>query len=221
MRTWIRDHGLLLANLVLFLGTFAGMIVSGAATYSSEQVEHHRHAITLLQYLGTGSFLEATFENWESEFLQMGSYVVLTAFLFLRGSAESKPIDEDAPQDEDPHDAEITPRTPWPVRRGGAALAVYQHSLAILFGVLFLGSVFLHALGGMVDYNEDQLLHGQKAVDFFGFLGSPQFWFQSMQNWQSEFMVVCVILVASVFLRQRGSSQSKPVAASSRQTGDG
>jgi hypothetical protein len=220
MRIWLRDHGLLLANLVLFLGTFVGMIVAGAAAYSSDQVEHHQSPISLLQYLGTGNFMEATFENWESEFLQMGSYVVLTAFLFLRGSAESKPIGEDAPQDEDPHDAEITPKTPWPVRRGGAALAVYQHSLAILFGLLFLGSVLLHAIGGMIDYNEQQVQHGQSPVDLAGFFGTPEFWFQSMQNWQSEFMVVCVILVASVWLRQRGSSQSKPVAASSRQTGD-
>jgi hypothetical protein len=220
MRTWLRDHGLLVANLILFLGTFVGMIVSGAASYSSDQVQHHQAPVSLLQYLGTGDFLEATFENWESEFLQMGSYVVLTAFLFLRGSAESKPIDEDAPQDEDPRDARISPRTPWPVRRGGAALAVYEHSLAILFGLLFLGSVFLHALGGMIDYNEQQAQHGQSPVDLAGFLGAPEFWFQSMQNWQSEFMVVCVILVASIWLRQRGSSQSKPVAASSRQTGN-
>jgi hypothetical protein len=220
MRTWVREHGLLLVNLILFLGTFVGMILSGAAAYSSDQVEHHQPAITLLQYLGTGNFVEATFENWESEFLQMGSYVVLTAFLLLRGSAESKPIDEDAPQDEDPRDADITPKTPWPVRRGGAALALYQNSLAILFGVLFLSSVLLHAAGGMVDYNEEQVQHGQAPVTYLGFLGTPQFWFQSMQNWQSEFMVVCVMLVASIWLRQRGSTQSKPVAAASAKTGD-
>lgn len=220
MRTWLRDHGLLVANLILFLGTFVGMIIAGAGAYSSDQVAHHQPPISVLQYLGTGNFLEATFENWESEFLQMGSYVVLTAFLFLRGSAESKPIDEDAPQDEDPRDAPITPHTPWPVRRGGAALAVYERSLAILFGLLFLGSVLLHALGGMIDYNEQQRQHGQSPVDYLGFIGTPDFWFQSMQNWQSEFMVVCVILVSSIYLRQRGSSQSKPVAASSRQTGD-
>jgi hypothetical protein len=220
MRTWLRDHGLLVANLILFLGTFVGMIVSGAAAYSSDQVQHHEAPVSLLQYLGTGNFLEATFENWESEFLQMGSYVVLTAFLFLRGSAESKEMDGQAAQDEDPREAPITPSTPWPVRRGGAALKLYEHSLAILFAVLFLASVFLHAVGGMIDYNQQQAEHGQSAVDLVGFLGTPEFWFQSMQNWQSEFMVVCVILVASVWLRQRGSSQSKPVAASSRQTGD-
>ena len=221
MRTWVRDHGLLLANLVLFLGAFLGMVLSGAAAYSSDQVEHHQAPVSLLQYLGTGNFVEATFENWESEFLQMGSYVVLAAFLYLRGSAESKPIDEDAPQDEDPREARITPKTPWPVRRGGAALAVYQHSLALLFLVLFLGSVLLHALGGMADYNQDQTEHGQSTVTLLQFLGTPQFWFQSMQNWQSEFMVVCVMLVATIWLRQRGSSQSKPVAAASAQTGDG
>ncbi len=220
MRTWLREHGLLLANLALFLGTFVGMIVSGAATYSADQVQHGQAAVTLLQYLGTGNFVEATFENWESEFLQMGSYVALTSFLYLRGSAESKPIDEAAPQDEDPLKARITPSTPWPVRHGGIALRLYEHSLALLFLLLFLASVLLHAIGGASDYNEEQVQHGQPVVNFLEFLGTPQFWFQSMQNWQSEFMVVCVILVSTIWLRQRGSSQSKPVAASSAKTGD-
>ena len=104
---WVKDHGLLLANIALFLVFFGGMVVSGAAEYSEDQLAHGEPGVTLLGYLGTGAFLEATFENWESEFLQMGMYVILTVFLFQKGSSESKPVGRDAPQDEDPRDAPL------------------------------------------------------------------------------------------------------------------
>jgi hypothetical protein len=218
MRHWVRDHGLTLANAALFVAFFIGMVLTGARSYSSDQVEHGQQPVTVAQYLGTGDFLEATFENWESEFLQMGSYFVLTAFLFQRGSAESKPLDG-AEQDEDPRDAEGTAATPWPVRRGGVWLGLYEHSLLILFAVLFLASLLLHGIGGAAAYDAEQQEHGLPGVGFPGYLGTAQFWFESFQNWQSEFMVITVAVLASVWLRQRGSSQSKPVAAPSQETG--
>ena len=119
MREWLRDHGLLVANLALFLIFFGGMVLSGVRVYNSEQLQHGQQAVSLSGYLLTGAFYEATFENWESEFLQMGMYVVLTAYLFQRGSSESKPIDQPAPQDEDPRRAANRPGAPWPVRHGG------------------------------------------------------------------------------------------------------
>ena len=110
----LRDNGLLLACLGLFAIFFAGMIISGTATYNQEQQEHgSREQVSVLKYLSTGDFVEATFENWESEFLQMGMYVVLTAF-----SSESKPLNEPGPQDQDPREATANQCTPWPVRRG-------------------------------------------------------------------------------------------------------
>ena len=109
MRGWLRDHGLLIANLLLFVIFFIGMVLSGVRVYNSEQLEHGEQAVSLGRYLLSGDFYEATFENWESEFLQMAMYVVLTAFLFQRGSSESKPIDEPAPQDEDPREAADRP----------------------------------------------------------------------------------------------------------------
>jgi len=115
----LRDNGLLLACLGLFAVFFAGMIISGTASYNQEQQEHgSREQVSVLKYLSTGDFVEATFENWESEFLQMGMYVVLTAFLYQRGSSESKPLNEPAPQDQDPREATANQSTPWPVRRG-------------------------------------------------------------------------------------------------------
>ena len=125
---FLHDNGLLLACLGLFVVFFVGMVVSGAATYNQEQQEHgSQEQVSVLRYLTTGDFVEATFENWESEFLQMGMYVVLTAFLFQRGSSESKPLNEPAPQDQDPREAGTNQWTPWPVRKGGWVLLLHGH----------------------------------------------------------------------------------------------
>jgi hypothetical protein len=219
MRTWFRNHGLLLANLALFLIFIGGMALSGVRVYNSNQQEHGGSPISFAQYLGTGDFAEATFENWESEFLQMGMYVVLTAILFQRGSSESKPMDEPAPQDEDPRESQDKPDAPWPVKRGGWVLKLYENSLSIFFFVLFVASWALHAAGGAKAYSEEELQHGGEAVGFFKYLTTSQFWFESFQNWQSEFLAVAAIVWASIYLRQRGSSESKPVASPYAETG--
>lgn len=217
---WLRRNGLFLANAVVFLLCFAGMVFAGWRVSDHDAVLHGQAVESLWGFLSSGDFAEATFENWESEFLQMGSYVVLTTFLFQKGSSESKSLDDDAPQDEDPREHASDPRVPWPVRRGGLALVLYENSLLILFAVLFLGSVVGHVIGGAAAYNEEQVEHGAAVVSAWQYLGTSQFWFESMQNWQSEFLVISVMVVATVWLRQRGSSQSKPVAAPHAETGD-
>ena len=219
MGKWVKEHGLLLANAGLFLVFFGGMIVSGASTYSEDQLAHGQPAVTIAQYLATGDFVEATFENWESEFLQMGMYVLLTVFLFQKGSSESKPVGRDAPQDQDPRDATVKAATPWPVRRGGWVLKLYEHSLSIMFIALFLASFALHAFGGTAAYNDEQQSHGQPTVSVLGYLASSRFWFESFQNWQSEFLAVAVLVGASVYLREKGSPESKPVAEPHYETG--
>jgi hypothetical protein len=212
VRDLIRQNGLLLACLGLFAVFFLGMIVSGAATYNQEQAEHgSSEQVSVLQYLQTGDFVEATFENWESEFLQMGMYIVLTAMLYQKGSSESKPLHSAAPQDANPR-AAAKRNSPWPVRRGGWLLAVYENSLAIAFFALFFASWALHAMGGASAFNEEQTQHGQQAISVWRYLTTAQFWFESMQNWQSEFIAVAAIIGLSIFLRQRGSAESKPVA---------
>jgi hypothetical protein len=219
MRGWLRDRGLLITNLLLFVIFFGGMVLSGVRVYNSDQLEHGGQAVSLGSYLLTGDFYEATFENWESEFLQMGMYVVLTAYLFQRGSSESKSPDASAPQDEDPGRAAGRPDAPWPVRRGGWVLAAYENSLAGLFFILFFASVAGHAIGGAKAYSAEELAHGGQPVTALQYLGTSQFWFESFQNWQSEFLAVAVIVGASVYLRQRGSAESKPVAEPHHQTG--
>ena len=215
----VRRHGLLLANVAVFVVCFVGMVFAGWRVSAADALQHGEAAVSLWGFLTSGDFAEATFENWESEFLQMGSYVVLTVFLFQKGSSESKPLDEDAPQDADPREHAIDALAPWPVRRGGLALVLYENSLLLLFVVLFLGSVVGHVLGGAAAYNQEQAEHGAGVVTAWQYLGTSQFWFESMQNWQSEFLVITVMVVATVWLRQRGSSQSKPVAAGHTETG--
>jgi hypothetical protein len=218
VRDVLHENGLLLACLGLFAVFLLGMIVSGTITYNQEQADHgSTEHVTVLQYLTTGDFVEATFENWESEFLQMGMYVVLTAILFQKGSSESKPLNEDAPQDADPR--QVSKRNaPWPVRHGGVVLVAYEHSLVIAFFVLFFASFALHALGGASAFSEEQIQHGQSAVSVWRYVTTSQFWFESMQNWQSEFIAVAAIVGLSIFLRQRGSAESKPVADPTRET---
>jgi hypothetical protein len=219
MGKWVKEHGLLLANIGLFLVFFGGMILSGANSYSEDQLAHGQPAVSVAEYLATGDFVEATFENWESEFLQMGMYVLLTVFLFQKGSSESKPVGQDAPQDQDPRDAKPKANTPWPVRRGGWVLKLYEHSLSIMFILLFLASWALHAVGGSAAYNDEQQSHGQPTVSVLGYLATSRFWFESFQNWQSEFLAVAVLVGASVYLREKGSPESKPVAEPHYETG--
>jgi hypothetical protein len=218
MRIWLRDHGLLLTNLALFAVFFAGMAIFGFNVYNSEQTEHNQPEVAFGSYLLSGDFAEVTFENWESEFLQMGSYVLLTAYLIQRGSSESRKL-SDFPQDEDPRRSRNNPEAPWPVRRGGWVLTLYENSLAIAFAAFFVASFVGHAIGGAKAYSAEELEHGGMAVTTWEYLGTSQFWFESMQNWQSEFLAVASIVGLTIYLRQRRSPESKPVAAPHSETG--
>jgi hypothetical protein len=221
MRRFLRNNGLLLVTFFgFFLVSFLAQVVTGHHAYNADQRDHGEKAVPLSEYLTSGHFVEATFENWESEFLQMGSYVLLTVWLRQRGSAESKPLDEETEQDEDPMLHREDPDAPWAVRKGGPAVRwLYGHSLSLAFFVLFALSWLLHAAGGSREYSEEQLAHGGQAVSTWGFAHTSEFWFQSFQNWQSEFLAVAAIVGLSVFLREKGSPESKPVHAPHSQTG--
>lgn len=220
MRRWLRDQGLTLTMLGVFAVLLVAQSLTGLGQYNEDQRDHGEPTVSYRSYLATGHFVEATFENWESEFLQMGMYVVLTAYLFQRGSAESKDPDGGNPVDADPRDARERADAPWPVRRGGLALALYNHSLSGALLGLFAISFVLHAWGGAREYSAERLSHGGASISTLGFLGTSAFWFQSFQNWQSEFLAVAALAGLSVFLREKGSPESKPVAARRRKTGD-
>jgi hypothetical protein len=219
MKKWIRDNGLTLALAVLFLASLVGQIVAGHGAENEERLQHGQVLIGLGEYLKGGPFLSALFENWESEFLQMGAYVTLTAYLFQRGSPESKDPDEAAPQDRDPALDEKKADAPWPVRAGGLARAVYAHSLGLALFGLFAASFVLHWVNSARAAAEEALQHNQPPPGLLEYLGDARFWFESFQNWQSEFLSTAVLIVLAIFLRERGSPESKPVSAPHAQTG--
>jgi hypothetical protein len=149
----------------------------------------------------------------------MGLYVLLTVFLYQKGSSESKKLDEEEPVDRDPRKSRHKKDAPWPVRKGGFILKLYENSLFLAFMLLFLLAFWFHAVGGAKVYSEEQLQHGGQAVTTMQYIGTSRFWFESLQNWQSEFLAIFAMVTLSIFLRQKGSPESKPVDAPHSQTG--
>ena len=220
MKRFIKENGLSMVLFGLFFAAFmGGQTWTGYLEHNSEREEHGASELSLRQYIKSPHFLEATMENWESEFLQMGIYVFLTAFLYQKGSAESKSLTEPEEVDRDPRLSREKPDAPWPVRRGGWILILYEHSLTLAFVACFLGCFLLHAVSGRAQYNDDQLLHGAETVTLGQYFTSSRFWFESLQNWQSEFLAIGCMVVFSIWLRQRGSPESKPVDSPHSQTG--
>ena len=217
---WIKDRALTLVLMGMFLLCLAGQVVTGLAEYNGEREQHDEPAVSVSEYLATGHFWEATFENWESEFLQMGVFVLLTTFLIQKGSPESRrPGGVRELVDSDPRDFVDAPNAPWPVRRGGWVLRVYEHSLGLAFVLLFLIAWLGHSIGGFAQYAADELAHGQPRPAYAEYLTSSRFWFESLQNWQSEFLAIASMVWLAVYLRQRWSPESKPVHAPHSETG--
>jgi hypothetical protein len=208
-RRILRDNGLTLTVLALFLLCLAGNAWFGYREHADEQREHDQPAPSFVAYLTSGHFLESVAENWESEFLQMGLFVILTAFLYQKGSPESH--DPDQPDDSEP--AEQREPRPWPARRGGAIAALYSHSLGMVFLLLFVASFALHAWAGERHLNDEREQHGKPSISLGEYVRSSQFWFESMQNWQSEFLSIAAMVFLSVYLRERGSAQSKRITS--------
>lgn len=221
MRRVFRENGLTIVMMSLFLIFWVGQSVVGYREHNSDQREHGRPEVAFGPYLRSAHFWEATAENWESEFFQMFGYIVLTAFLYQKGSSESKDPDKPEPVDRDPRASRKKPNAPWPVRRGGLVLKLYENSLSLAFLLFFLISISLHAVAGAAEYNEDQSAHGEPAnLSVLQYAGSSRFWFESLQNWQSEFLAIAGMVGLSVFLRQRGSPESKPVDSPHSETGE-
>jgi hypothetical protein len=212
---FFHDNGLSIALLLLTMLSLAGHLIAGRQALEQEDPSSR---LTLWQYACSPHFLGSLFENWESEFLQMAAYVVLTIRLFQRGSSESKDPDGGEEEvDEDPRDHAGDRDAPWPVRRGGIALRIYNWSLTIALLALFVASFLLHAHSSADKMREE----GEHLSSWLDVLGKSEFWFESFQNWQSEFLSVGVLVVLSIFLRQKGSPESKPVHHPHRETGGG
>ncbi len=202
---WLKDNGLTIALMTLFAISIVGHALSGWLNAIEESGIHGEPGPSLLSFLGGGEFLSTVFENWEGEFLQMATYVVLTAHLFQRGSAESR--DPDNPERDND---EAGP---------GLAGKLYAHSLGLAMALLFALSFALHWLNSARHAAEEAAMHGEAGPSWQEHLGNAQFWFESFQNWQSEFLSTAVLVVLTIFLRERGSPESKPVQAPNTATG--
>ncbi len=217
MKNFWRNNSLSIVFLGLFIIALAGQLFTGLKEHNKEREEENQPAISLPQYLSSGHFLQATFENWESEFLQMALFVILTVSLRQKGSSESKKFEE---EEVDKEPSARKKDAPWPVHRGGLALQLYKHSLAIVLSLLFILSFALHLYGSLKDENEKLVRKSLPPENIGDYITSPRFWFESFQNWQSEFLSVFAIVVLSIFLREKGSPQSKPVDAPHSETGE-
>ena len=215
--SFISNNSLSIAFLLLAFLSLAGQAFTGLQQYNEYSAEHNHRMVTLFQYFSTGHFIQATFENWESEFFQMGLFIWFTVFLKQKGSSESKKIGVKEEVDREPKNHK---NAPWAVKKGGFILSVYKHSLTLSLLLLFLISFVLHWYGSNKDFNQIMMMEGKSTESMFAYLSNSRLWFESFQNWQSEFLSVFAIIFLSIYLREFGSPQSKPVDAPHSETGE-
>jgi uncharacterized protein DUF6766 len=222
MRRFVRDNGIALFFGVLLLGSLAGQAISGHAEYNNQQVAHGGAEVGLGHYLTSGSFATDVMENWQSEFLQFSLFIFATIWFVQRGSPESKePGKGGRESEEEQRLGRWAGRgAPAPARRAGGLLRVlYENSLLLVMLLIWLGTWFAQSVSGHSAYNADQLSHHEPTVSWVGYLGSADFWSRTLQNWQSEFLALGSMAVLAIYLRQRGSPESKPVGAPHDATG--
>ena len=218
MKRWLHDNSLSIVLLGLFAIFLIGLSLSGHRHENAELSNHGQAAISYRQYITSGDFIEAVFENWESEFLQMGALVILTIWLHQKGAADSKKLRGAEDVDTKPKYHVIRAKN-WRVRRKAIGEMLYANSLSIVLFALFAGSFTVHALSGTAAFNEEAAQHGEDTLSTLSYIKSSSFWFESFQNWQSEFLAVGSLILLSIFLRQRKSPESKPIGALDEQTG--
>ncbi len=215
---WFKNNGLSFVFLLLFLFTLLGQTLTGLKQYNEEMQQDGGQQVSLRQYFSSGHFIEATFENFESEFLQMAMFIVLSAFLYQKGSSESKDPDGENESDREPDPTKKD--APGPVKKGGLVGWLYQYSLSIIFWLLFMLSFLAHLYGSLKHYNLEQALKHLPTETASEYIWNSKFWFESFQNWQSEFLSVFAIVILTIYFRHKGSAQSKPVDAAYSETGE-
>jgi hypothetical protein len=218
---FLRENGLSIFFLAIFLATLVGQAFVGHGLFNQDQLLHHGDPISLGRYLTTSEFAADVAENWQSEYLQFTLYILGTVWLLQRGSPESKQLDKGGlqSQEEQRIGRHATARSPRWAKVGGLRTAIYSNSLLLVMTALWLGSWLAQSVAGWSAYNADQLDHQAATVDWLGYLGTNDFWDRTLQNWQSEFLAVGSMAILSVYLRQRGSAESKPVGAPHDTTG--
>jgi len=220
VRHFFRDNSLTIVIFGIFLFCITGMSIAGWLANNEALSDHYEARLSYGGYLVSGEFAEGVFENWESEFLQMWALIMLTVYLRQRGSADSKSMKGNVSQDASSRYSIIRANT-WQGRGKAVGYTIYTHSLGLAMLLLFILSFSLHAAGGLAAYNQKAQQHGSETISLLQFLTSSEFWYQSLQNWQSEFLAIGMLLVLSIKLRERGSPESKPIGKKyDHKTGD-
>jgi hypothetical protein len=221
MRRFLKENSLSIVFLLMFLAALVGQAVAGHADFNEQQVQHGDPKISLARYVVSSDYGVSVMENWQSEYLQFTLMIAATVWLLQKGSPESKQLDKagresDEEQQVGRYAGERSPR--W-ARAAGIKRKLYENSLVLVMGTIWLGTWFAQSVTGLAEYNSGRLDHNMDAVGWFAYLGKPDFWQRTLQNWQSEFLAVGSMAVLSVYLRMRGSPESKPVGAPHTSTG--
>jgi hypothetical protein len=221
LRRFLRENSLSIFFGVLFLAAVVGQAVAGHISYNHEQLAHGEPTISLGRYLTSSAFGNAVMENWQSEYLQFMLFMLATVYLIQRGSPESKePGKEGRESDRDQRIGEhADEESPDWAKPRGVKTFVYSNSLLIVMAIIFFGSWFAQSVTGWTNFNAEQADHHEAAVSWLSYVGSADFWEATLENWQSEFLAIGSFAAFTVFLRQRGSPESKPVGAPHDATG--
>ena len=222
----LRDQGLTVFFLVIFLAALAGQAIAGFNLYNEDQISHAKllgqapETISFLRYLTSSHFAQATTENWQSEYLQFALFMFATVWLVQRGSTESKKPGEEGTETDEQQTVgrHARPDSPKWARVGGWRTRVYENSLLLVMTLIWLWSWFAQSVSGWSEFNVEQLDHKEATVSWLGYITSSDFWFTTLQNWQSEFLAVGSFAAFTIYLRQRGSPESKPVGAAHTDT---
>jgi uncharacterized protein DUF6766 len=211
MKRLLRDQGLSLFFFALFAAALIGQSIAGHAEFNDEALAHGSETLSYWSYVVSSDFGQAVMENWQSEYLQFTLFVFATVWFVQKGSPESKKVDEIGTQTD--AEQQIAGRD------GGLGLFLYSNSLLILMAAIWIGSWLAQSLTGLNVYNEQALEHDETTLGWLQYVGTADFWESTLENWQSEFLAVGSMVVFSIYLRQRGSPESKPVGASNEATG--
>ena len=221
MRRFIREHSLSLFFFAIFLAALTGQAIAGHDLHNQEAATHGGEAMSFWRYVTSSDFGNAVMENWQSEYLQFLLFMLATVWLLQRGSPESKEPGKEGVESKQQQKLEgyaDRGAAAW-ARVGGWRTALYSNSLLIAMAIIFIGSWFAQSVTGWTEFNAEQDDHGDPRVSWLSYIGSATFWESTLQNWQSEFLAVGSMAVLAIYLRQRGSPESKPVGTPHHTTG--
>jgi hypothetical protein len=221
MRRFIKENSLTIFFLLLFLGALGGQAVAGHADYNDQASAHGDPTISMGRYVVSSDFGVDVMENWQSEYLQFMLMVLTTVWLLQRGSPESKELDKSGRESDEEQmvGGYAQENSPLWAKVGGIRRTIYENSLLIVMGTIWLGTWFAQSLTGLTQFNSERLDHQMDPISWLTYLGKADFWNRTLQNWQSEFLAVGSMAILAVYLRQRGSPESKPVGAPHSATG--